>query len=351
MNEAPSVEPTKTSSRSLDNAAQALLERYLAVQREDEVLITADLKTDRTVVDAVFNAALRCNVMASALFIPQLPYQGRLADPYTGRCLEAAAKSCDVWVDFTFPYLAGSAVHSAAMKEREIRAFLGGDLSAGGLKRFFSGIDYDALFDVQEGFDDLSVEAQGKTCRMTNDAGSDVTFVMGEMATRKHREARGPGTYTPPGSSAIYPEPDSVKGTIVIDAVFHEYYTGLSEPIVLEIDSHIREVSGGRNERMVLERALKRAAKQSFGQIIHFSYGFHPAARFTGRSFIEDIRVIGNNAIGFGVPWWSPDGGENHPDGVMTLQSLEIEGEALIELGRIVRPDSLVAAQARIEPR
>ena len=35
----------------------------------------------------------------------------------------------------------------------------------------------------------------------------------------------------------------------------------------------------------------------------------------------------------------------------MTLQSLEIEGEALIELGRIVRPDSLVAAQARIEPR
>ena len=348
MNEANTV-PARPLGRSLDKAASILVERLLAVEKGDEVLITADLKTDREVVDAVLTAALRCDVVASALFIPQLPYQGRLADPYIGECLPAAAKSCDVWIDFTFPYLAGSTAHSEAMQARGIRAFLGGDLGAGGLERFFSGVDYDALFDLQEAMDALIHESVGKTCRMTNASGSDVSFVLGEMATRKRRETRVAGTYTPPGSTAIYPVPDTVKGTIVIDAVFHEYYTVLQEPIVLTIDNHIREVSGGRNERFVFERSLKRAAKQGLGQIIHFSYGFHPAARFTTKSFIEDIRVTGNNAIGFGIPWWSPDGGENHPDGVMTLQSLEIESEKLIERGRILRPAPLVEAQARLE--
>ena len=145
------------------------------------------------------------------------------------------------------------------------------------------------------------METVGKTCRMTNDSGSDVSFVIAEMATRKLREARVAGTYTPPGSTAIYPEPDTVKGSVVIDAVFHEYYTVLPAPIVLKIDCHIREISGGRNERFVFERSLKRAAKEGLGQVIHFSYGFHPAARFTTTSFIEDIRVTGNNAIGFGT--------------------------------------------------
>jgi 2,5-dihydroxypyridine 5,6-dioxygenase len=54
----------------------------------------------------------------------------------------------------------------------------------------------------------------------------------------------------------------------------------------------------------VFEAALRRASTGGLGSIIHFSHGFHPRARFTGKSFNEDIRVRGNDAIGFGTPWW-----------------------------------------------
>ena len=53
-----------------------------------------------------------------------------------------------------------------------------------------------------------------------------------------------------------------------------------------------------------------------------------------GGSFIESIRAIGCNAIGMGVPWWQAGGGENHPDGIITGQTMTIGGEVLVKDGR-----------------
>ena len=99
----------------------------------------------------------------------------------------------------------------------------------------------------------------------------------------------------------------------------------------------------------MLDRALKRAGGGKYGSIIHFSHGFHPAARFHGGSFIESIRAAGNNAIGMGVPWWEPGGGENHPDGVVTMQSMWIDGEPIVAGGALVLPE-LARLEAVLEP-
>jgi hypothetical protein len=88
----------------------------------------------------------------------------------------------------------------------------------------------------------------------------------------------------------------------------------------------------------VAERALRRAGGGDFGRVIHFTVGFHPAARFAGASFIEDIRSPGANAIGLGVPWWEPGGGENHPDAVMTAQSIWVDGAQVVRDGTVVHP-------------
>jgi len=51
-------------------------------------------------------------------------------------------------------------------------------------------------------------------------------------------------------------------------------------------------------------RALRRAGgTNGDGNFIHFTFGFPPAAAWTGRQFIEDIRVPGRNAVGMGLPW------------------------------------------------
>ena len=119
---------------------------------------------------------------------------------------------------------------------------------------------------------------------------------------------------------------ESVQGKVCFVSVFHEYFTELADVITLTVDGRIREVKGGGVDRLVLDRALLRAGGGQYGYLIHFTYGMNPAARRTGRSFIEDSRVIGNNAVGMGLPWWMPGGGENHPDAVLSKQSIWIDG-------------------------
>ena len=42
-----------------------------------------------------------------------------------------------------------------------------------------------------------------------------------------------------------------------------------------------------------------------------------------------------------GIPFWLPGGGENHPDTIMSLQSIWIGNEKIVENGQIVGPPEL----------
>ena len=74
----------------------------------------------------------------------------------------------------------------------------------------------------------------------------------------------------------------------------------------------------------------------------------NPAARTTGRSFIEDSRVMGNNAVGMGLPWWMPGGGENHPDGVVTTHSIWIDGKQIVDKGDVVASPELTKLEKEL---
>jgi leucyl aminopeptidase (aminopeptidase T) len=331
-------------------AADILVRDFMCVRAGEQVLITADTATDSVAVKALLNAARVQGANAGVFLTPQLPYQGSLADPYISEPLAAAVKSCDVWLDLTFPYMGGSRAHDEAMKGKRARSLLVADLGAGGIARLFGGVDFDRLFGLQEGLDALISSAQGKECRVTCPSGTDVRFTIGKPVTRKLRRTDQPGTYTPPGSAVIYPDIESVRGELVVHAAFHEYQERLIEPFRFKVDGRVRELSGGAGSRSVMERALKRAGGGQYGSIIHFSHGFHPAARLTGESFIEDIRVRGNNAIGLGIPWWLPGGGENHPDAVVLGQSMWIDGRQVVRDGAIVGPSELVRLEEALAP-
>jgi hypothetical protein len=148
----------------------------------------------------------------------------------------------------------------------------------------------------------------------------------------------------------MFPDVDSVSGRIQIGAVFHEYFTPLGEPMTLEIEGKIKALHGGGNERVAADRALRRAGGGDYGYIIHFTHGIHPAARATGRSFIEDMRAVGNDAIGMGLPWWVEGGGENHPDGILFMQTIDLDGQRIVEDGIIVGPKKLAKLAADLEP-
>lgn len=334
---------------SLDTslAARTLVSDQFCVQKGETVVLTADPSSDKAAVDAILGAVSAAGAKPALMVIPRLPYQGKLADPYIPDALTSAVTASDVWFDMTFPYMAGSSTHDHAMKAGRTRYLLLGDVNAAALQRLFGTVALDTLFEVQTRFDDLMAKSQGARCRVTASSGTDITFRLGKPASKKQRHANAPGTSTVMGSCIFYPEPRSVKGVVALDAVFHEYYVTIPHPIRLHIDGEIRHIEHVKDHEMVMERSLRRAGNGGYGRVIHLTCGFHPAARFTGKSFIEDIRVIGANAIGLGVPWWEPGGGENHPDGVVTRQSLWLDDDPIVKEGHIVGPPDLVrAAQA-----
>lgn len=323
-------------------AADSLVADYMAVKSGESVLITADTATDPAAVEAVFRSAHGLGAKVAVMTIPQLPFQGGLADPYIPPVLGAALADCDVCIDLTFPYLAGAHVHDEAMKAKRLRYLLGGDMGSGGIERLF-GIDLDRYFRALRPFEAALANCEGRRIRITDALGTDVSFTAAKPAFGKPRRAEEPGTYLCPGSCTMFPEMESVQGTVAFKAIFHEYFTWLDEPLVLTVDGKIREVKGGGGARLVLDRALKRAGGGDYGYLIHFTYGMNPGAR-VANSFIEDARVIGNNAVGMGLPWWMPGGGENHPDAVLVAQSIWVDNRQVIADGIAVDPDLAEAA-------
>ena len=337
-------------SASIGDAAEVLVRDYMAVKAGETVVITADTAGDEAVWRAVLSAAQQADANAALVLMPQLPFQGPLADPYVTPSLVAAVLAADVWIDLTFPYLAGAEIHHKAMEGKRVRYLLGGDMTADGLVRLFGRLDLDRYYAVHKAFDGLVNDAMGKTVRITNGGGTDVSFTLGKRAFEKPRRCDKPGSVVVPGACTMFPDIESVNGHIQVESVFHEYYTPLRSPMTLEVDGKIKALAGGGNERAVADRALRRAAGGEYGYVVHFTHGIHPAARVTGRSFIEDMRTLGNNAIGMGLPWWEPGGGENHPDAILYLHTIDVDGKRVVEDGEIVGPPSLAKLAAKLNP-
>lgn len=330
-------------------AAQTLVRDQFCIKAGETVVVTADTATDSIAVEAILAAASGTGARTMLVTSPQLPYQGKLADRHIPDALASAVADSDVWFDMTFPYMAGSSAHDRAMKAGRTRYLLLGDVNGDALRRLYGTIDIDTLFEVQSSFDDLMAANTGASCTVTGASGTDITFRLGKAGGRKSRHANRPGGSTIMGSCIFYPEPETVRGVIALDAIFHEYYALLPTPIRLEVEGDIRRIHHVRDHETTTERALRRAANGNYGRVIHLTCGFHPAARFSGQSFIEDIRTAGANAIGLGVPWWESGGGENHPDGVVARQNFWIEGEQIIRDGRIVGPDGLASAARMLD--
>ncbi|HLW23205.1 MAG TPA: hypothetical protein VKT22_02455 [Steroidobacteraceae bacterium] len=338
--------------RGLSRAARALVHEHFDVQPDEEVLISADGRTESALIDALVAAVLAAGAQPMVMSIPALPYQGTLADPFVPAALGAAAAASDVWLDLCFPYLAGSTLHDRAMQAGRTRYALLASAGAASFARLYGSVDFAALMDCQCAWVDYLDARAGATVRFTCPSGSDVRFTLDKIKLKRERVARSPGMHTVPGAQSLYPVLSSVTGRIVLHALFDEHYRPLRRPITLAVDGRLEGFEGAAAEdRPCLERALRRAGGGEGVRLIHFTLAFHPGARNTGRHFIEDIRSLGTNAIGMGLPWWEQGGGENHPDGIVFDQSLWLDGEPVLEAGRIVGPPGLVPLIERLELR
>lgn len=338
----------------LQFAILKLLKDVLCVNEGENVVVTTDGNADADVAKALqIGAHLLGAKPVLVVLDPPLPLQGLLADPFIPEPVLAAVERADLWFDLTMPYLAGSKAFDLVMQQGRGRYFLGAGLNTQAAIRLYGRIDLNALFSLCDSFQQVFDSAGGNDIRITSPAGTDVTFQTLQIPKTdafQITRATRPGGYFPPGVAAFVPDPRTVKGTIVIEAVLHDYYAVLPEPISLELDGKIQSAKGGGTEFPAMDRALRRAANGGYGDIVHFSCGMHTEARFTGTSFHEDTRVVGTNAVGFGLPPGTPGGGENHPDGVIRNQSIWIGDEQIVDNGTVCAPPAITRALKALQP-
>ncbi len=243
-------------------------------------------------------------------------------------------------------------MHDAAMKAGRTRYALLATSGVESFGRLYGGVDFASLMDYQMAIVEYLDRKAGSRVRFSCPAGTGVEFVLDAVKLKRERVARSAGVHTVPGAQSLYPVKGSVRGRVVLGALFDEHYRLLRRPAIVEVDGSIRSMNcTAAEDGPSFERALRRAAGGGdFGFMIHFTMAFHPAARITGRHFIEDIRALGANAIGMGLPWWEEGGGENHPDGVVLDQSLWVDEEPIVEAGSIVGPAELMPAYRRVQP-
>jgi hypothetical protein len=335
---------------SATHAVDILLSDFLCLIPGERTVITADMTSDMRLVQALLDGAYRRGRQASAVIVPRLPSQGAGADVGITDACRAAIMNTDLWIDMTFPYMAGSGPHDEVMHAGKARYLLLGDANLESFTRLFGDIELDQYFEAQAEFD-KTFGRKGARCRITCPKGSDFSFELAKPIFEKPRRATKPGMYTIPGACSIGADSKTIKGRIVLGAVFHQSYEVLPQPVVVEVDGAIQSIKGAGAAAIKFGQAVRRATGSGSGMIIHLTNGLHPTANFTGKCFNEDMRALGNNAVGFGLPWWEPGGGENHPDGIILGQSVWIDNELVIDSGRIVggseglvrKADALVA--------
>ena len=325
------------------HASDVLMKDVLLAKKGEEVLITADDATDMAAVLALKDAAHKIGAKATVTLTPQMPHQGGFSDPFIPEPVRLAIKSCDVWVELGFPYMMGSKASDAALHDGRVRYYLSPGLTSESMVRLYTGVDLDALYATTHEFEKLLGDAAGKECRITNDAGSDVTFKIDEPQPIALCRAEKPGITGVPGTVLIPPDIETVKGVLKLESVFtDDIYDQCKEPLTIELDGKIQKISGGGEYHDVWENALKKAGGgKDYGYVIHFTCGFHPGAQNTGDCFIEDQRAAGNNAVGLGLPFWVEGGGETHPDSMISGQSVWVDGEQFVENGTIIAPPEL----------
>lgn len=334
-------------------SAEIALVDYMALKSGEEVLFTADENTDPGLLEILGAMVRKAGARLNVLTAKALPIQGNLADNFISPIQVSAMQQCDVWIDLAMPYFAGTGPYEEALKAGRMRYLLMGDLGLEAFCRLFGMVDFDDYFAAQDAFEEVFAAAEGKAGRITTPHGTDLSFEIGPRSpVRKPRRAVEPGSFLVPGACTIPAKIETARGKVVVIAGLHEFFEVFESPVSLTVDRTITSMTGGGASFLPLERALRRAngSGGGLGSIIHYTHGIHPAARFTGKSFIEDMRSTGHNAIGLGVPWWLPGGGESHPDAVLGEQSLWLGDEMIIDCGMIIGPPALKERIDRLVP-
>jgi len=315
------------------------------VKKGESLLITIDSSGFWPLAEetAKAGAALGAKVMVAWHTTP--PGYGRAGDPYLPDCLHAAIPNTDVWIEYNYQWLLyGKAWEEALANPKRVRYLFLGGLDVDQIIRTVGKVD----LELQKEFQDTIVEmtANAKKMRITTPAGTDVSFRnVSKRPITNEGWAKVPGAHFLLGQIGWAPLEESVNGTIVFDGSFSgggEADLGiLKNPVIFQVKEGICiDINGGKEAKFLKEWFAKLEDPLMY-HAAHVCYGFNPGAKLSGLC-TEDERVWGSTEWGFGYqgPFFKAKGikAKTHVDGICLNSSVWLDGEQIMEEGRLLHP-------------
>jgi len=178
-----------------------------------------------------------------------------------------------------------------------------------------------------------------QTVRVTCMKGTDVTCsIQGRSTMAVDGICTQPGewNFAPAGTTATAPIEGSTQGTIVIDGSLAPFGI-VDEPVHLEVkDGLVHNIEGGRVAQE-FRALLEFYNHPSVYNIAEIGIGTNEKAELSGK-LIEDERIFGAFHFGFGksLNLGGTVDAPFHTDGMILKPIVYIDGELVVEQGRIL---------------
>jgi len=335
----------------LAKAAHIIIFDMLKVKKGESVLITVDSMND-------FRPAEECAKMAEAAGAKVMVAwhstpkgYGKATEPYLPEPLKVCIPEADAWIEFNNQWLLYSSAWDKAITNGRTRYLCLGGLDTVRVCRCIGAMDFEAQTAFQNKLVEMTKNA--KKVRMTNPAGTDLTFENGDRPVTNELGADTPGPHFLPGNIAWAPLEETINGTIVFDGTFSgggEADIGLlKNPITLKVEKgRIVEISGGE-EAEIMQNWLNKLDDDRMYYLAHATYGVNPGAKLEGMC-CEDERMWGCTEWGFGQQGSYFEGslGEaaSHGDGTCLNSSVWLDGVQILDKGVFVEPTLKALATA-----
>jgi len=328
----------------LAKAAYMITRDLVKVKPGQTVLITTDSANDWRPAEEIAKASEALGAKTMVAWHSTPDGYGKVADPKLPDCLKAAVVETDVWIELNSQWLLYCTAWEQAMKKNRARYLFLGGLDTDRIIRCIGRTD----LELQDKFQTRVVELTKKArkMRITTPAGTDVSFENApKRPVNSELWADQPGPHFLLGQMSWAPIEKSINGTIVFDGS----YSGggpaelgvLKEPITYVVkEGRVAEILGGEEARTI-RKWLEAFNDPRMYYIAHACYGFNCGCKLTGLC-TEDERVWGCTewGIGYQGPMLGGALGDaaSHADGIGLNSSVWLDGQLMMEEGRLVDP-------------
>lgn len=324
----------------LTKSAYKLMHDMVKVKKGESVLITVDSASDFRVGEEIAKVsdALGAKVMLAWHSTPK--GYGALTMPYLPEPLIACTDQTDVWIELNDQWLLYSPIWEKAVTNGRTRQVMLGGLGIERIVRNIGDVDMEAQAEFQDTLTEMTKNA--KEIRITNAAGTDVTFCM-KAGRPVNNEIRYdvPGGHFMIGQIGWAPDEESINGKIAFDGAVSgggDAELGVLDEVITYIveKGRIQDIVGGA-KAATLKAYFASLNDPNMYIAAHVCYGCSPNAKLEGCT-TEDERVWGSTQWGFGHQGSNYSGGVpreacSHIDGICLNCSVWLDGRQILDNG------------------